>query len=303
MTAERVGAAVRRLTALLAAEGVETARLDAELLVAHVLGSDRSRLFLSPDRPLTTAQEHALADVVRRRVEDRESIAHLLGVRGFRHLDLTVDRRALIPRPETELLVELAHELPRGATVIDVGTGSGAIALAVADERPDLTVHATDVSADALALARENARRLGSRVAFHEGDLLAGYGVSWSGGAAAGASGAGEHQAAGGSYLAVLSNPPYIPVGEHDELPPEVRRHDPHLALFGGDDGLDVIRRLIPAAWDAGAAVLAIEVGQGQPPAVEALLRDVGFARTEVRDDLAGIGRVVVGWRDGDPGA
>ncbi len=297
MTAERVGAAVRRLTALLAAEGVESARLDAELLVAHVLGSDRSRLFLSPDRPLTAAQEHALADVVRRRVEDRESVAHLLGVRGFRHLDLTVDRRALIPRPETELLVELAHELPPQATVVDVGTGSGAIALAVADERPDLTVHATDVSADALALARENAERIGSAVVFHEGDLLAGLGETWDAGPR-GSAAHGENDAA--SYLAVLSNPPYIPLGEHDELPPEVRRHDPHLALFGGDDGLDVIRRLIPAAWDAGAAVLAIEVGQGQPPAVERLLRDAGFARTEVRDDLAGIGRVVVGWDGAD---
>lgn len=288
MTAERVGAAVRRLTALLAAEGLETARLDAELLVAHVLQSDRSRLFLSPDRPLTAAQEHALADVVRRRVEDRESVAHLLGVRGFRHLDLTVDRRALIPRPETELLVELAHELPPDATVIDVGTGSGAIALAVADERPDLTIHATDVSADALALARENAARLGSPVTFHEGDLLAGLGESWT--------------VPDASFLAVLSNPPYIPLGDHDALPPEVRRHDPYLALFGGEDGLDVIRRLIPAAWDAGAAVLAIEVGQGQPPAVEALLDEAGFARTEVRDDLAGIGRVVVGWRGADDG-
>lgn len=326
MTAERVGAAVRRLTALLADEGVETARLDAELLVAHVLESDRSRLFLSPDRPLSAAQERALADVVRRRVEDRESVAHLLGVRGFRHLDLTVDRRALIPRPETELLVELALELPEGATVIDVGTGSGAIALAVADERPDLTVHATDVSSDALALARENAQRMGSPVVFHEGDLLAGLGETWRvqgprDQAAAGpdGAGAGSEGDAGtdrggtgteggegrtragvtgaGPYLAVLSNPPYIPLGEHDALPPEVRRHDPHLALFGGDDGLDVIRRLIPAAWAAGADVLAIEVGQGQPPAVEALLREAGFARTETRDDLAGIGRVVVGWR------
>jgi release factor glutamine methyltransferase len=278
---ERVGAAVRRLSALLDAGGVESARLDAELLVAHVLGSDRSRLFLSPDRALTPAQEHALADVVRRRVEDRESVAHLLGVRGFRYLDLAVDRRALIPRPETELLVELALELPDGATVIDVGTGSGAIALAVADERPDLAVHATDVSPDALALARENAERLGSSVVFHEGDLLAGLGPAE-------------------GYLAVLSNPPYIPLGEHDELPPEVRIHDPHLALFGGDDGLEVIRRLIPQAWDAGADLLAIEVGQGQPPAVVELLRETGFGRTEVRDDLAGIGRVVIGWREAD---
>lgn len=299
MTTERVGAAVRRLTALLDAAGVETARLDAELLVAHVLGSDRSRLFLSPDRPLTTAQQHALQDAVRRRVEDRESVAHLLGVRGFRYLDLIVDRRALIPRPETELLVELALQLPQGATVIDVGTGSGAIALAVADERPDLIVHATDVSPDALALARENAARLGSRVAFHEGDLLAGWGRTWGPRADAPTRpvGAGDGGADARAYLAVLSNPPYIPLGERDALPPEVRDHDPHLALFGGDDGLDVIRRLIPAAWDADADVLAIEVGQGQPPAVVELLRDGGFARTEVRDDLAGIGRVVVGRR------
>ncbi|MBF6619710.1 MAG: hypothetical protein ITG02_05705 [Patulibacter sp.] len=119
---------------------------------------------------------------------------------------------------------------------------------------------------------------------FHGGDLLAGL--------------AETVEVRSASFLAVLSNPPYIPLGEHDELPPEVRRHDPHLALFGGEDGLDVVRRLIPAAWDAGADVLAIEVGQGQPPAVVELLADAGFARTEVRDDLAGIGRVVVGWRD-----
>lgn len=314
MTEERVGAAVRRLTGLLANEGVETARLDAELLVAHVLGADRSRLFLSPDRPLTPAQARSLADLVRRRTAGRESIAHLLGVRGFRHLDLAVDRRALIPRPETELLVEVGLELPDGATVVDVGTGSGAVALAVAHERPDLTVHATDVSADALDLARENARRLGLDVTFHEGDLLAGVEAAAVGkdvrdlgadvaaetgrvvdGAADASAAAEGATAEGAAFLAVLSNPPYIPDGERDDLPPEVRDHDPHLALFGGEDGLDVIRRLIPAAHDAGAGLIAIEVGQGQPPAVVGLLRDAGYAETEVRDDLAGIGRVVVG--------
>lgn len=271
-----VGAAVRRLTARFAAAGLETPRLDAELLVAHAAGVDRARIFLSPDRPLDPAVEAAVADLEHRRAEDRASVAHLTGVRGFRYLDLAVDSRVLIPRPETELLVELGLELPHGATVVDVGTGSGAIALALADERPDLRIHATDVSEDALAVARGNAERLGSSVVFHAGDLLAGVPPL-------------------GPGVAVLSNPPYIPESDRDGLPPEVLRHDPHLALFGGDDGLDVIRRLLPDARAFGAALVGLEVGEGQADAVAALARDAGFPDTAVREDLAGIGRVVVG--------
>lgn len=280
---ERVGATVRRLAARFEAAGIESPRLDAELLVGHVLEQTRAQLFLSPDHPLTDAQARKLDDLERRRADDRESIAHLLGVRGFRYLDLQVDGRVLIPRPETELLVEVGLELPEGATVIDVGTGSGAIALALAHERPDLVVHATDVSADALEVARANAERLGLRVRFHEGDLLAGLGETL-----------GRGGPDGPAFLAVLSNPPYIPEADRATLPPEVVRHDPGLALFGGEDGLDVVRRLLPAAHEAAADLIAIEVGQGQPPATVALAHEHGFARTEVRDDLAGIGRVVV---------
>jgi release factor glutamine methyltransferase len=270
-----VGQAVRELAARFADAGLDSPRLAAELLVAHAAGIDRARIFLSPERPLDGPAAAAVADLGRRRAEERESVAHLTGTRGFRHLDLVVDSRVLIPRPETELLVELGLELPRGATVVDVGTGSGAIALALADERPDLRVHATDVSEDALAVARANAARLRSPVVFHAGDLLAGV-------------------PALGPGVAVLSNPPYVPESDRASLPPEVLRHDPHLALFGGDDGLDVIRRLLPDARAFGATLVGLEVGEGQAEAVAALAREAGFAATEVRDDLAGIGRVVV---------
>jgi release factor glutamine methyltransferase len=203
----------------------------------------------------------------------REPVAYITGVKGFRHLDLHVDPRVLIPRPETETLVEAALALAQCARVVDVGTGSGAVALALKDERPDLAVTATDASEDALAVARANAARLGLDVRFVHGDLLEGV----------------------GELDAVVSNPPYVEVGA--ELAPEIARHEPAQALYAGLDGLEVVRRLVAQAGERGAAFLAVEVGAGQALAVEELARAAGFDRTERRADLAGIERVVTAWR------
>jgi release factor glutamine methyltransferase len=183
-----------------------------------------------------------------------------------------VDQRVLVPRPETELLVETALELPPGARVLDVGTGSGAVALALKHERPDLQVTGADVSADALAVAAANARRLGLDVRLVEADLLDG---------------------AGGSYDALLANPPYVAAREWPGLAPEIREHEPSIALAAGEDGLDLIRRLVGQAM--GVPFVALEVGAGHAGTVCELLVAAGFARVETRRDLAGIERVVVG--------
>lgn len=254
------------------ASGSPTPRLDAELLLAHALGVDRATLFLDPEREVAGQAARTFQTLARRRAVEHAPIAYLLGRRAFRRLELAVDARVLIPRPETELLVEVGLELPRGARVVDVGTGSGAVALALKDERPDLDVVGTDVSADALAVARGNAARLGLEVSFAQGDLLAGF-----------------------TAEAVLANPPYVADG--DPLPPDIARHEPAWALRGGPDGLEVIRRLIPAAAGNGARLLALEVGAGQAPAVAALGREAGFADVATRADLAGIERVVIAQR------
>jgi len=252
----------------IAAGGSPTARLDAEVLLAHVLGLERTTLFVDPQQTVEGPAVRRFQDLVRRRSIGREPVAYLVGRRGFRHLELDVDSRVLIPRPETEHVVEAVLELaPRGARDVDVGTGSGAIALALAHERPDLSVTGSDVSADALAVAQVNAARLGLDVAFVQADLVP-----------------------AGSWDVVVSNPPYV--GEGDELGADVRAHEPHVALFAGADGLDVIRRLVGVR----VPLLVLEVGAGQAPAVAALARDAGFARTELRADLAGIDRVVVAW-------
>jgi release factor glutamine methyltransferase len=261
----------------IAAAGSETPRLDAEVLLAAALGIDRTALFLDPARAVTGPAVRAFQDAVRRRSVGREPVAYITGRRGFRHIELVVDARVLVPRPETELLVETAVELvPGAARVVDVGTGSGAVALALAHERPDLEVLATDISAEALVVAGANAEQLGlGGVVFAHGDLLAGV----------------------GRVDAVLSNPPYVAEGERASLAPEITRHEPAAALFAGTDGLDVIRRLVPAAAAAGARLLAIELGDGQAEAVAALVAQAGFVDVEARRDLGGIERVVVGRR------
>lgn len=263
----------------IAAAGCETPRLDAELLVAHVLGVSRERLLTDTDLLVSGPAVRALQDAVRRRAVQREPVAYITGTRHFRRLSLTVDSRVLIPRPETELLVEIAlTRLPRGARVLDVGTGSGAIALALADERSDLHVTGSDVSEDALALARANAARLGlDGVQWQAADLLAGV---------------------PDAFDAIVSNPPYVPVSDRASLAPEILRHEPPGALFAGADGLDVIRTLISqASARARVRFLALEIGAGQAATVVQLMRAAGFADVRAERDLAGIERVVVGER------
>jgi len=259
----------------LTAAGCDTPRLDAELLLADAMGVDRAVIVSDPGRGLEPAQARRFQEHTRRRVQ-REPVAYILGTKGFRTIDLLVDGRVLIPRPETEHLVEAALDLPRGARVADVGTGSGAVALALKAERPDLELIATDASAEALAVARANAQRLGLDVTLVEGDLL---------------------EPVDGPLDAVLSNPPYVADGDRGALAPDITRHEPALALYAGADGLSLIRRLAPAAAATGAALLALEVGFGQADAVAGIVREAGFADTEIVADLADIERVVVGRR------
>jgi release factor glutamine methyltransferase len=259
------------------AAGCETPRLDAEVLLADALGVARERLLI--DRELTVSGQavRAFQNAVRRRAVEREPVAYITGRRGFRRLELSVDRRALIPRPESELLVESALTLAQGARVLDVGTGSGAIALALKHERPDLNVSASDVSDDALDLARANAVRLGLDVAFVRADLLAGV---------------------ADEFDAVLANLPYVAEHERRTLAPEIVRHEPAGALFAGVDGLDAIRALTAQlASRERVAFVALELGEGQAASVAELLGEARFARVERLSDLAGIERVVTGVR------
>jgi release factor glutamine methyltransferase len=280
-----VGDALESAVTAIGAAGCETPRLDAEVLLAHVLDVPRERLFLDRDLRVRGKAVPAFQQAVRRRAVEREPVAYIVGHRGFRHLDLAVDARALVPRPETELLVELADVLPPRSSVLDLGTGSGAIALALKQERPDLLISASDVSQAALELARENSRLQGLSVSFLQADLLEGV---------------------PDEFDAILSNPPYVADSERARLAPEILRHEPAEALFAGPDGLDVIRRLfVQLAARERVRLVAVEVGHDQAGAVAALARDARFTRIRVERDLAGIERVVVAERPfegGHPG-
>ncbi len=270
----------------LAERGVSSADLDAQLLLAHAIGCDRSRLFSGADR----AMEGEVSDSYRRLVLERGErvpLSFLVGRREFWSLDFAVDGRVLIPRPETEGIVEAAVALLRpGCRVVDVGTGSGNIIVAVASEIKRGEWHAVDISRSALEVAEANIRVHGleGKVSLACSDLLEIF------------------DPARASFDAILSNPPYIPTAEIDRLQPEVAGHEPRIALDGGDDGLTIVRRLVDEAATRlrPGGLLIVEVGEGQAAVVsEMMTEQAGYGRTHVRHDLAGIERIVVGERKG----
>jgi len=272
-----VAEAVAASTDFLRRKGVPSPRVDAEHLVAKALDLTRLDLYLQYDRPLTEPETAACRELVRRR-GTREPLAYILGEWGFRRLTLTVDPRALIPRPETEVVVERCLALLDGVAapaVLDVGTGTGAIALAIADERPDATVTAIDVSEDALVLATENAERAGlaGRVTMLLHDL--------------------DDGLPGGPYDLVVSNPPYVDPEELESLEPEVREWEPKEALVGRGMTEGVAEGARGALGSGGALVL--EVADGAAATVSELLEVLGYRDVRATPDLAGRDRVVEG--------
>ena len=263
-------------------QGIESARLDAELLLSNLLDLDRVGIYLQFDRPLSSAELTAYRALVKRRAS-REPLAYILGQSEFWSLPIKVSPEVLIPRGDTEVLVEEALErLDNKGPVLDIGTGSGAIAIAIAHERPLVQVEAIDLSAEALAVAAQNAElnRVGERISFRQEDL---------------------GRLSGGPYSMIVSNPPYIPEVDRESLMPEVRDHEPHQALFAGVDGLAAYRQLVeqtPHRLVAGGWLL-LEVGINQSEPVAALMCAAGFDNITVRDDYAGIPRVVCGQNQG----
>jgi release factor glutamine methyltransferase len=267
--------------------GVEGARLDAELIVGQALGIERIKVIVGGERQLEPAElEHIRALFKRRR--GAEPVAYLRGFREFYGRNFRVDRRVLVPRPDTEILVQVALDATRhldlSARVLDLCTGSGCVAITLKLERPTIVVDATDLSEGAIAVARDNAQRLGAvfNVRFAVGDLFSALGDP------------------SPRYDLITANPPYIATGEIAELQADIRDHEPHLALDGGADGLDLVRRIVAEApkWLAQNGTLAMEIGAGQAPAVEELLRKRGFADVKSTRDYGGHDRVVSGRRD-----
>lgn len=266
--------------ALLEAAGVPDPRADAGWLLSHVTGKNHLLLRLDGMERLTAAQEEAFLRLLALR-QRRVPLQHVLGNQPFLGLDYRTDSRALIPRPETELLAEMAiahlrgMETPRPAA-LDVGTGTGCLAISMALQVPRAQVTAVDLSPAALSLARENAQRLGAKVDFRESDLFTAL--------------------PGQRFHLIVSNPPYIPTGELPGLQPEVQQ-DPVLALDGGPDGLRIYRRLIPGAWahlDSGGALL-LEIGSDQGESVPGLMRGAGFEEVTLHEDHGGLPRMVSG--------
>jgi release factor glutamine methyltransferase len=275
---------IKKTTEFFAAKGIESARLNAELLVGHALGLKRMQLYLQFERPLTAPELEAIRGLVRRRGQ-REPVQYVLGETEFFGLKLKVDRRALIPRPETELLMEIlaTRSMSPPAAILDLGTGSGAIALALAKQFPSARVTATDLSADALALAQENATACGlaAQVTFVASD--------WFGALAA------ETR-----YDLIVANPPYLSAEETAAARPEVRGHEPAAALTSGDGGLADLRKIVTAAprYLTTAGTLALETGIGHHAELARIAEAAGFKRTESLTDLTGRDRFFLAWAE-----
>lgn len=267
-------------TRYLEKRGIEDARRNMQMLVAKQLGCTRMDLYLQFDRPLDETDLVPLRELLKKRGEGTP-LQHLLGNVWFHHREFISDARGLIPRPETEELAEwiLSWDLPEKSGVLDVGCGSGVLGLTLAAERPAWNVTLADISPGALDLARENAAALDiANVRFIQSDLL---------------------DDIPGTFGGIVANLPYVPETERATLSREVM-HDPSLALFGGPDGLDVIRRFLPAAHsqlDPGGW-LALEIGHDQASQVAGLLEKCGFSRIEVKTDLSGVPRFPLAWRD-----
>lgn len=268
----------------LKSSGAPTPRLDAEVLLGHVLDLERIQLYVQHDRPLTPKELEAYRAAVARRAK-REPVAYITGEREFYSLAFKVDRRVLVPRPETELLVETALELLREAfpgegrlSIADIGTGSGAVAVAIARSEERARVVATDASLDALEVAAANVERhgLGSRVELRGGDLFDPLG--------------------GERFHAIVSNPPYVKESDYPNLPPDVRDYEPKGALVAGSDGLSVIRRLVEGAPSRllPGGFLALEIGWDQADGVREIVRRRGLECERIVTDLEGRDRVAV---------
>jgi release factor glutamine methyltransferase len=282
-----VGEALAEGTALLRSSGNENPRLDAALLLADILRTDRGGLVLAEPDPLSGAARRRFGLSLKRRIQG-ECVAYILGRREFRGLDFAVTAAVLVPRPDTETLVEAAlgyidrRGSPGKIRLLDLCTGSGAVAISLKHERPDVAVFASDISPEAVKIARANARRLLGRdgragksrgVTFFQGDLF---------------------ENVEGSFDCITANPPYVPTKTIDTLAREVRR-EPRLALDGGEDGLDLIRRVIGEAKErlSPGGILLLEAGPGQMAAITGLLASRGYRNGNIRRDLAGRDRVI----------
>ena len=271
---------LKKTEAFFRSKGIPSPRLDAELIVGHHLQMDRVTLYLQFDRPLSEKELTPMREDVKRRA-NREPVAWITGTKGFWTLDLFSHKDVLVPRPDSETLVTAALEIipeNQRCFVADVGSGTGAIGLSIASERPEVRLFAIDVSDAALHCTKQNVTALGyeERVAVLRGSLL-------------------TPVPSDRTIDVVVSNPPYIPTADIDELAPEISRHEPRLALDGGADGMDIYRELIPAAAARATTAVLVEHGDGQHTAVRELMQQSGLVDIQEHADLTGTPRVVSG--------